>query len=195
MSFQSFSKLPPPPRNRPKNLPTPDFMAVLTQLCENTDNSYDMRSHVLSIYDQAAFISRLKEKLQRSAESFCKQLRFLGFRRHKEYLAGEEQEEERVVLRYVWRSRKEDYIAKELEFTESHLIAMIARATELRNVLSERKGKLDQQFEKGIFWGMSRSGEQASQQRVEEAVQSAKETINLAHRHSVDIARDVQVNL
>lgn len=174
MSFQSFSKLPPPPRNRPKNLPTPDFISILSLLCEDTENTYDVRSHVLSIYDYAAFCSALKEKLQRSAESFSKQLKFLGFRKHKEYQQGEEQEEEKVVVRYVWRGRKEEYIAKELEFTEKHLHNMIARATELKATLIERKGKLDQQFEKGIFWGMSGARKEAARRRVEEAVQDAK---------------------
>lgn len=88
MSFQSFSKLPPPPKNRPKNLPSPDLITTLSSLCEDTPNSYDSRTHVLSICDQAVFANNLMQR-GRSVESFGKQLRFVGFRKQKEVLGGQ----------------------------------------------------------------------------------------------------------
>lgn len=71
---------------------------------------------------------------------------------------------------------------------------MLARAADLRAALFEKKGKLDLQFEQGIFWGMIRGGE-ISRLKVDEAVVSAKETVNFAHKLSAEIARDIEVNL
>ena len=93
MSFQSFSKLPPPPRNRPKNLPAPEFIATISLICEETANRYDARNHVLSIFDLPAFVASLKERAYRSLESFSKQLKFLGFKKHKEYLQNDDLDE------------------------------------------------------------------------------------------------------
>lgn len=145
MSFQSFSKLPPPPRNRIKNLPSPELMATLTLLCEDTNNTYNMRTHVLAIVDFATFTNRLRDKLQRTPDSFLKQLRFVGFRRQREE-EGEEEGEGAKPVRYVWRGRKDDCIAKELEFADRYMQAMVAKALEMRYRLAERKARLDQQF-------------------------------------------------
>jgi hypothetical protein len=185
MSFQSFSKLPPPVRNHPKNLPTPEFIATLHFLTENTENRYDARNHILTVTDLSAFSAALREKLNRSLESFGKQLKFLGFKKHKEYLQGDEPEEEKLVIRYYWRGRKEEYIAKELEFAERHLLGMIKKASELRSTLIDRKSNLDLTFEKSIFWGMNRNISNITvQEKISEALTSGKLAINLAHKSS-----------
>jgi hypothetical protein len=46
----------------------------------------------------------------------------------------------------VWRGRKDDCIAKELEFADRYMQAMVAKALEMRHKLAERKARLDQQF-------------------------------------------------
>lgn len=83
MSFQSFSKLPPPPRNRPKNLPSIELVSLLNSLCDNANNKYDARNHILTVNDEKALIASLEEKLDRSLNSFEKQLRFVGFKKHR----------------------------------------------------------------------------------------------------------------
>lgn len=83
MSFQSFSKLPSPTRHRPKNLPTLDFIALLNLLCEDTINDYDDRNHVLTIFSLDAFEEALRQKANRSLNSFEKQLRMLGFKKQR----------------------------------------------------------------------------------------------------------------
>jgi hypothetical protein len=64
-------------------------MATLALLCEHSLNTYNMRTHVLAIPDYPAFAAALRDKLQRSPESFMKQLRFLGFRRQRDEGEGD----------------------------------------------------------------------------------------------------------
>lgn len=96
MSFQSFSKLPPPTRHRPKNIPTLEFIALLNLICEDTPNEYDARNHVLSIESMEVFEQALREKANRSLQSFEKQLKILGFKKHRELNEDMKNEENSV---------------------------------------------------------------------------------------------------
>jgi hypothetical protein len=54
---------------------------LLNSLCEDTINEYDARNHVLTIFSMETFEQALREKANRSLESFEKQLRMLGFKK------------------------------------------------------------------------------------------------------------------
>jgi|JI9StandDraft_1071089.scaffolds.fasta_scaffold1394510_1 hypothetical protein len=43
-----------------------------------------------------------------------------------------EAEEERIGTKYYWRGRKEEYLIKELGYTEKHLTDIITKVTQFR---------------------------------------------------------------
>jgi hypothetical protein len=148
-----------------------------------------------------AFESALREKANRSLLSFEKQLKILGFKKHREMpedikIEENEGEDDRIGLKYYWRGRKEENLNKELGFIDKHLTEFIAKIAHFREIATECKDKLDKNFENCLFTGLRHGVESdRAQNKLRTTIQMATETVNLAHKTSGDLVRDVQRNL
>lgn len=118
----------------------------------------------------------------------------LGFKKHKSV-----QEEDRPLLKYYWRGRKEDYIARELDFSEKHLAALIARAADYRADLLDHRAKLDAHFETTIFQALpvppAALPVQEVHRRIATSLAFAKEVVNRCQTTTKDLVRGIETNL
>lgn len=73
-------KAKPAPVPRLKPIPSLEFVHSMTILCEGSDNSYDVKNHVLVINDLAAFEYTARNKMGRSFKAIERQLKMLGFK-------------------------------------------------------------------------------------------------------------------
>lgn len=60
----------------------------------------------------------------------------------------------RVGIKYYWRGRREEFLKKELTYSEKQLNEVIAKVTNFRDNLVDKKNKLDKNFENTLFWGL-----------------------------------------
>ena len=100
---------------RAKNLPAVELMNTFRTLCEDSPNHYDQRTHLLTVSDWGHFVGSLRTRLNRGIGSFEKQLRMAGFK--KQIRVTYEQnddynQEERYIVRYLWKGRRDEYIHK-----------------------------------------------------------------------------------
>ena len=49
--YKPTNKITPKNSLKLKPIPSPEFMAILSSLCENSDNNYDRKNHILTIKD------------------------------------------------------------------------------------------------------------------------------------------------